>query len=135
MAGPDMFEITIDGNLFCDISGFYSEVNRVFMAGEDWQIGESLDALNDLLYGGFGSLRGHDKAIVRWVNLKKSRNDLGVAATRQWLSAKLRDPSRFRSEAIGSQLAALERGEGQTYFDIVIEIIGDHSERIRLVQG
>ncbi|WP_189654972.1 hypothetical protein [Paracoccus mutanolyticus] len=42
-------------------------MNRVFMAAEDWQLGDSLDALNDMLYGGYGALHGAGSVRLRWL--------------------------------------------------------------------
>lgn len=39
-------ELTIDGNRIRDIPSFYMEINSVFMSGEEWQLGPSLDALS-----------------------------------------------------------------------------------------
>lgn len=50
--------LTIDGSRIHDIPSFYDEINRVFMTGVDWTLGPSLDALDDLLYGGYGALDG-----------------------------------------------------------------------------
>ncbi|MNV78377.1 hypothetical protein D3C71_1718630 [compost metagenome] len=49
-----------------------------------------------------------------------------MEATRAWLEDKLRQPGTFNAETIGRQLDALQRGEGQTYFDIVMEIFASH---------
>lgn len=56
-----MFEVELHGTAITDIASFYDELNQVFMQGEDWQLGESLDALDDLLYGGIGEAVGHDR--------------------------------------------------------------------------
>jgi len=40
--------LTIIGCGIHDIPAFYAEINRVFMAGEDWTLGESLDGLDDM---------------------------------------------------------------------------------------
>lgn len=131
MADPTLI---IDGNRFDDIAGFYAEINRVFMATEDWQLGCSLDALDDMLYGGYGAMNGVSDAVITWVNIDKSRADLGLAATRGWLLAKLDQPDGFNRKAITAQLAALETGQGQTYFDIVAEIFADHPN-LRLIHA
>ena len=52
-----MLTLRLDGRLIHDIASFYDEINRVFMAGEDWQLGPSLDALDDMLRGGYGAPR------------------------------------------------------------------------------
>lgn len=126
--------LTIDGGRFDDIPGFYAEINRVFMAGEDWQLGESLDALDDLFHGGYGSMLGAASVRLRWRQIDKSRRDLGQAATRDWLLAKQAQPGRFNAQTIGRQLDALDRGTGQTYFQIVAEIIASHP-RITLIEA
>ena len=128
---PDLV-LTIDGHRFHDIPGFYAEVNRVFMADEDWRLGESLDALNDMLYGGYGVLHGAGAVRLRWLAIDKSAADLGLTETRRWLTDKLRHPGRFNINAIRQQLDALEDGMGPTFFQIVMEIFAEHPE-IRLL--
>jgi len=118
--------LQIDGRAITDIDSLYAEFNRVFMAGEDWQLGPSLDALDDLLYGGYGALHGHATATVAWRDIALSRVALGVDATCAWLQAKLQQPGTFNADVIRHQLDALERGEGQTYFEIVMEIFAGH---------
>ncbi len=118
--------LQIDGRAITGIDSLYAEFNRVFMAGEDWQLGPSLDALDDLLYGGYGALHGHATATVAWRDIALSRVALGVDATCAWLQAKLQQPGTFNADVIRRQLDALERGEGQTYFEIVMEIFAGH---------
>ncbi|TDB34573.1 ribonuclease inhibitor [Stenotrophomonas sp. TEPEL] len=126
--------LQIEGTAIADIPSFHAEINRVFMAGEDWRLGPSLDALDDLLYGGYGALAGHETATLVWRDIDRSREALGVDATRAWLEDKLRQPGTFNAGTIGRQLDALQRGEGQTYFDIVMEIFASHPT-ITLVQA
>ncbi len=118
--------LVLDGSAIDDIAGFYAEINRVFMANEDWELGPSLDALDDLLYGGYGALAGHASATVHWTHIAHSRAALGVAATRAWLQEKQARPGMFNAAGIATQLDALERGVGQTYFDIIMEVFAAH---------
>jgi len=118
--------LQIEGAAIVDIPSLYAEINRVFMAGEDWQLGPSLDSLDDLLYGGHGALAGHETATVVWRDIDRSRETLGLEATRAWLEDKVRQPGTFNAETIGRQLDALQRGEGQTYFQIVMDIFASH---------
>lgn len=119
--------ITLNGAAIHDIASFYAEINRVFMAGEDWQLGDSLDAFNDALYGGFGPIKGAEPVRLIWRDMEKSRAALGLAATRNWLAAKLDRSDIFDTVAIRQQLDDLETGKGSTYFDILLEIIADHA--------
>jgi RNAse (barnase) inhibitor barstar len=121
-----MKTLTITGRNISDIPTFYAEINRVFMAKEDWQLGESLDALNDLLYGGYGAIEGRERVRIVWQDVAASRAALGVETTRAFLARKLQQPAGFDVDAIGRQLDALDRGTGQTYFEIIVEIISDH---------
>lgn len=123
-----MTTLTIDGAAVRDIASFYDEINRVFMTGEDWRLGPSLDALNDLLYGGFGALDGVESARVVWADHAVSRDALGRDATAEHYREKLRHPELFSPEHFRALLAELEAGTGATYFEIVLEIFADHPE-------
>ncbi|WP_457319788.1 ribonuclease inhibitor [Stenotrophomonas sp. P5_B8] len=118
--------LVLEGGAIDGIASFYAEINRVFMPDEDWQLGPSLDALDDMLYGAYGALAGHTTVQLHWKDIAHSRRALGVAATRTWLQAKLDPAGPFNPGHVSAQLQALERGEGQTYFDIVMQIIAAH---------
>ncbi|PKP92980.1 MAG: ribonuclease inhibitor [Alphaproteobacteria bacterium HGW-Alphaproteobacteria-16] len=128
MSSPDNAKvIVIDGDAITGIASFYDEVNRAFMAGEDWTLGPSLDALNDLLYGGYGAIDGTEPVILVWKNSEQSRSALGRDATRDHYRAKLARPGAYDRARIERDIAALEDGTGPTYFEIIREIIADHS--------
>lgn len=118
--------LTIMGGGIHDIPSFYDELNRVFMADEDCKLAQSLDALDDLLRGGYGAVRGAEAIRLVWRDIAVARSGLGVAATRALLESKLERPDVYNVELIRRQLTALEAGSGQTYFDLVIEIIAGH---------
>ena len=96
------------------------------MKGEDWQLGQSLDALNDMLYVGYGAISKHESLQLIWENFEQNRLDLGLQATRNFYTEKLKHPGVFSIETITKQLNALNNGTGQTFFDIVLEIIASH---------
>jgi RNAse (barnase) inhibitor barstar len=123
--------LTIDGRNIHDITSFYDEINRVFMAGESWTLGASLDALDDLFHGGYGAARGCDAITLIWLHLERSRVALGVEATRGHYRNKLGKPG-FDQARVQAQLDELDAGSGPTYSDIVMEIIAAHpSIRLR----
>ncbi|MGH8074766.1 MAG: barstar family protein [Lysobacter sp.] len=119
-------QLVIDGDRIHDIVSFYDEINRVFMADVDWSLAHSLDALDDMLYGGYGALDGNAPATLVWTNYENNRRDLGPDATHAFLLAKLDKPATFDSSRIQRQLDALDAGTGQTFFDTVLEIIASH---------
>lgn len=118
--------LIIEGIAIRDIASFYDEINRVFMAREDWTLGPSLDALNDLLYGGFGAIDGAEPVTLVWNDIAQSRTALGLDATRAHYRAKLDRPDIYDRARIEQDIAALEAGTGSTYFEIIREIIADH---------
>lgn len=103
--------LRIDGTRITDIASFYDEVNRVFMADEPWTLGPSLDALDDLLYGGYGALHGASSARVEWTDHERSRRALGRDATIAYYAAKLEN-SAFDSARARHAIAELEAGGG-----------------------
>ena len=88
----------LDGNKFDTLEGFYVEVERVLTKDLDWKIGRNLNALNDVLWGGFGAFEYEEPIHIIWEHSGKSKSDLGYP----------------------------NNSEGQTVFEIIIEIIKDH---------
>lgn len=129
-----MQQFIINGKDITGISTFYSEVNRVFMANENWYIAESLDAFNDLLYGGFGSIQTGATAQLIWKDISVSKAALGYDATMRYYDEKLQPGSPFNKKHFEEKRAGLQLGSGQTYFEIIVEIIGQHPN-IELVTG
>jgi RNAse (barnase) inhibitor barstar len=69
--------LTIDGENFSDLEGFYHEIDRVLTKDTDWKTGHNLDALNDLLRGGFGVFEYEEPIGLVWKNYAKSLQELG----------------------------------------------------------
>lgn len=125
--------LTLVGADIHDIPSLYDQINRVFMAGEDWTLAPSLDALDDMLYGGFGAIDGDEPVILVWEGFERMPVVLGLETTRVFLEQKLDRPDVFNTDLIHRQLDALERGEGQTYLELVVEILSSHPN-IQLVR-
>lgn len=119
--------LIINGDNIHDIPSFYEEMNRVFMSEEDWQLDQHLDALHELLRGGIGNIKAGKPVIIRWDNIAASKEALGKEATTQYYLGKFDNtPHVFSTKWIDQQLQALEKGEGKTYFDIILEIIEEY---------
>ena len=136
----NMDEINNNSNVFeingcevIDIPTFYKEINRVFMSNENWKIAESLDAFDDLLYGGFGAIKNNETVKIVWKNFEQNRKILGKELTKQFYLKKLEQPEVFNTEFVKKQLDELLQGIGKTYFEIILEIIANHPN-IHLVE-
>lgn len=117
--------IEIAGDRIRDIPTLYVELDRALMRGVDWRLGESLDALNDVLYGGFGTIEGDEPVTLVWHDFAASAAALGVETTREWLRRRLGD-ERYAQDRLVADLAALDAGTGMTYLDRVVEVIESH---------
>lgn len=107
----------INGSHFSDLSGFYEEVSQVLMYDEDWKVG-TLDGFDDILYGFEGE--------IIWNESDKSKQDLGFEATKVFYENKIRQGKPFNIELIQQKLDDLIDGNGQTLFEVLIEIIESH---------
>ena len=122
-----MKSITIEGKNITDIATFYQEINRIFMSNENWEIAPSLDAFNDLLYGGFGAIDSKEPTTLIWKNFEENRKTLGLKTTKKFYESKLTAPEIYNINFVKGKITALESGNGSTYFEIILEIISDHS--------
>lgn len=123
---PSERTLLIDGARIEGIADFYAEINRVFMAQEDWELGASLDALDDMLYGGYGAAKGNAPVRLRWLNAERSRARLGIGATRAHYLDKLARPDTFNHQHWLGALHALEAGHGPTYFEQICQVMASH---------
>lgn len=113
----------INGSHFSTLEGFYDEVSQLFMNDEDWMIG-TLDGFNDILYGFKGE--------IIWKDSQKSEEDLGFKLTKEFYENKIRIGKPFNIKLIQQKLDELTAGNGQTLFEILIEIIKSH-KNIQLI--
>ena len=74
-----MKEFILDGNNFSDLEGFYTEIDKLMTKDMEEETGHNLDALNDILRGGFGVHEFEEEIIVKWLHYEKSKQDLGEA--------------------------------------------------------
>lgn len=115
----------INGSHFSDLSGFYEEVSQILMKDADWKVG-TLDGFDDILYGGFGVFENTDEIEIIWKYSQKSKKDLGLEATKEFYENKIKQGKPFNIDLAQHKLNDLIDGNGQTLFEILIEIIESH---------
>ncbi len=113
--------LTIDGSRCIDLDGFAAEISR-HLVDHTWY--GNLDALNDILRGGFGTPEGG--FVLRWLDSSASRRALGHRATAARLEEMLSTCHPVNRDDVGERLAAARRGVGPTLFDELVEIIRCH---------
>ncbi|AZB29878.1 ribonuclease inhibitor [Chryseobacterium balustinum] len=107
----------INGGHFSDLEGFYEEISQLFMKDEDWKVG-TLDGFDDILYG--------VETDITWKDSQKSKEDLGLDLTKEFYENKIKQGKPFNVQLIQQKLDELIAGNGQTLFEILIEIIESH---------
>lgn len=112
----------LEGMRITTLDDFYEEISRVLIPDCAW--GRNLDALNDILRGGFGTPDGG--FTIRWRDHELSRSNLGHAETVRQLQRRLERCHPTNRDAVARDLEAARRGDGPTVFDWLIEIIRDH---------
>ena len=115
----------IDGSTFSNLEEFYIEVQKV-LTDNFSGFGRNLDALNDVLRGGFGKFEYEEPIELIWESSDKSREDLGYSETVRYLKEKLKrcHPSNFAN--VQKELEAAEKQKGPTIYEIILEIIRDN---------
>jgi len=114
--------LEFDGDRVHDLDSFWDEVSRALIPGAEW--GRNLDAFNDILRGGFGTPEGG--FVLRWVRADISRAALGYPQTVRYLERKVHTCHPSNISIVQADLAMARRSEGQTLFEILVEIIHDH---------
>ncbi|MDQ1152358.1 hypothetical protein QE382_004342 [Sphingobacterium zeae] len=131
---PDLGVALIDGNKIDSIASFYEEINAVYMSSESWKIG-SLDGFDDLLYGGFGIFKDATSHAIVWKDIDHSSASLGIETTLAYYQGKLGARSPFNQTHFQKKIEELKAGQGETYFDIVAEIIRSHHKITWIYKG
>lgn len=115
-------EYVIDGSRITSLETFYDEISRAVIPGSLW--GRNLDALNDILRGGFGTPDGGFK--LRWSAAAFSKRALGYDETVRQLEIRLERCHPTNREDVRQRLSDARAGTGPTVFDWLIEVIKDH---------
>lgn len=112
----------IDGATFSTLEEFYEEIGRVLAPGAAW--GHNLNALNDLLRGGFGTPDNGFR--LRWKNSAISRQRLGYEETIRQLEQHLIRCHPSNRASIEHDLNLAHAHRGSTVFDWLVELIQSH---------
>ena len=112
----------LDGANFLSFQEFTQYFSDVVFKESRWC--GNLDALNDMLRGGFGT--PENGFILRWENSVLSRQNLGYAETIQWLEEHIVTCDPTNIPHLEQRLADAKQGRGETLFDTIVEIIQVH---------
>ena len=117
-------EIILDGNRFDTLEGFYREAAKVLANKPGFTPGRNLDALADLLGGGFGVHNSGEPIALVWKNSAKSRKDLGYRAAERHYKAQLKAHPE-REKILLPMLRAAKKQKGPTLFDRILAVLQD----------
>ena len=122
-------EYVLDGAKITSLEDFYDQVGSSLALG-GW--GRNLDALDDVLCGGYGGVP-EEGFTLKWVKSDISRANLGYPETVRQLEKRLSLCHPSNREMVRAELNNARQGSGNTVFDWLIDIIGDHKDNVRLV--
>jgi RNAse (barnase) inhibitor barstar len=125
-------QIIIDGNNFLNLIGFYNEIDNVLTKDLSWETGHNLNALNDLLWGGFGVHDYEEPIVIIWNDTEKSRKVLGYSETIDYYKKVLSGCHPTNINSVKKLLNDAKQEKGETLFDIIVGIIKSH-EHIELI--
>jgi RNAse (barnase) inhibitor barstar len=114
-------------NSFSNLIEFYDEIERKFTKDLDWKIGRNLDAFNDVMRGGFGAYEYEEDIEILWTNSIKSRKVFGYQETVKYLEGILKTCHPLNRENVQKELDLAKSEQGDTLFEIILEIITDNS--------
>lgn len=117
---------TIDGLNFKTPQEFYSVISQAFTS--DNEPCPNLDAMVDILRGGFGKHKYGEPIEIEWKNSEVSRNNFGYETTIEILEKRLSKCHPSNRERINEQIKKAEQKEGPTFFDQIIECINTMKE-------
>ena len=111
---------TIDGSRIHTIDDFYREVGEV-VNGPGGYMGQNLDALNDCLYGSFGTPPIGEYEFV-WVNSGESREHLGFGERVRFDTALIEATPDHDRERLRRRIAAAQARTGRTPFEQFLQV-------------
>src|SRR5262245_54756981 len=117
-----MRRYVIDGDQFSSLEEFAAVFSRNVLRDYQWR--GNLDALNDILRGGFGT--PEEGFCLVWQNAERSKQVLGYSETTRQLELRLSECHPANRPAVAAELEAARSGKGPTVFDWLVEIIRDH---------
>jgi len=131
-------EYIIEGFRIVSLETFFDEITRVVVPGSSW--GHNLDAIDDILRGGFGT--PDEGIILKWSHSRFSKEKLGYAETVRQLEIRLKQCHPANRDSLRQELSQARAGVGPTVFDWLIEIIAHHgqggeqaSDNVKLLLG
>ncbi|MCQ2417801.1 MAG: barstar family protein [Oscillospiraceae bacterium] len=120
-----MKEIIIDGERFSDIDGFYREIISLLSDGSSISSIHNLDALHDLLGGGFGVHACGEPLHIIWMHAEKSREDLGYQAAADYWYARMQRCHPSNQNHFQKLAEDALHQKGKTLFEMITEMISD----------
>ena len=116
----------LEGKNIKNLKSFYDEVEKKLTSGLGWKIGRNLDAFNDILKGDFG-IHGYGKELlIVWNDSDFSREKLGHKETIKYLNDIMKKCHPSNLPDLRKRLKLVEKGQGETLFDTILDIISTH---------
>lgn len=117
--------LTIDGASVNDLASFIEEFNRIYAPFDVLWKG-NLDAFNDYL------VWPDQEYVLVWKDSHRSQEKLGYTEMAKWLEERVLHCHPLNVPHMRERLEAARSGEGQTIFEMLVEIIQSNSDYVQL---
>jgi hypothetical protein len=124
VAPHDLRQYTLYGRSFQGLAGFFDAVSFA-LGTKGWR--RNLDAFNDILRGGFGT--PDEGFVLRWANADVSAMRLGWEETILFIERKLTTCYPDNVPDVRKDLEMARCHEGQTFFEVIVQIVREHGSR------
>ncbi|HZS07394.1 MAG TPA: barstar family protein [Blastocatellia bacterium] len=121
---PEKAQFIIDGRKCVSLAATAEEFTRALRVTSPWH--GNLDALNDILNGGFGT--PDEGFTLLWEFSATARQGLGHEETAKWLIERRDHCHPTNRHVFEEWLTNAQQGPGRTLFDEIVEIIEDHED-------
>ncbi|HLL60838.1 MAG TPA: barstar family protein [Candidatus Nitrosocosmicus sp.] len=113
----------IPGEKVTSLEAFWKVIGES-INGPDGYFGGNFDAFNDCLGGGFGT-PDNESYIIRWENVKMSKQALGYKETLRYFERSFESIHESWCEIRLKEIELAKKERGKTIFGILIDIITD----------
>jgi RNAse (barnase) inhibitor barstar len=126
-------QYVLTGSSINSLEEFYDSIGELLLPNDYW--GKNLDALHDILSGGFNIPKSPFELV--WKDYNHTKNSLGYAATIEWYQSKVEffQEDAENLEYYSRKLEEARLSKGETLYDGLFQILSDNSTDVEFAEN